>query len=228
MEKCKNWYFENSKIFEGFTPNQLIKLANQVRIKSYKKDEYIYIPNELSDKMFLIKEGSVKVGTYSQDGRVILKSELRRGELFGEMSLTSETTRNDFAQALEELEVCVFDLNLVEKMVEINPKLSLTITKIVGFRLRKIENKLAALMFKDAQSRIIDFLKEQADNYGSPVGTETLIWNKLTHRDIASLTATSRQTVTTVLNKLRSQNLIYFDRKRILIRDVEKLVYEQS
>ncbi|MFO0506467.1 MAG: helix-turn-helix domain-containing protein, partial [Chryseotalea sp.] len=38
-----------------------------------------------------------------------------------------------------------------------------------------------------------------------------------------ALTGTSRQTVTTVLNELKEKNLINFDRKKILIRDLEKL-----
>ena len=41
--------------------------------------------------------------------------------------------------------------------------------------------------------------------------------------DIANLTGTSRQTVTSVLNDLRKSNLIYFNRNSILIRDLEKL-----
>jgi len=44
-----------------------------------------------------------------------------------------------------------------------------------------------------------------------------------THQEIANLTDTSRQTVTTILNELRAENLIYFDRKRLLVRDVKKL-----
>ncbi|MFN6090439.1 MAG: helix-turn-helix domain-containing protein [Cyclobacteriaceae bacterium] len=38
------------------------------------------------------------------------------------------------------------------------------------------------------------------------------------------MTGTSRQTVTTILNDLKEKNLINFDRKRILVRDLEKLV----
>lgn len=56
------------------------------------------------------------------------------------------------------------------------------------------------------------------------VGYETLIQTKLTHKDIASLTGTSRQTVTTILNELKEANVINFDRKRILIRDLNKLL----
>ena len=50
-----------------------------------------------------------------------------------------------------------------------------------------------------------------------------MIPTKLTHKDIAALTGTSRQTVTTILNELKDQNLINFDRKKILIRDLDRL-----
>lgn len=223
MDKTKIWYFENFNLFNGFTPEQLMEMAKMATMKKVKKNEFIFFPNELSDKIFLLKEGSIKIGSYSEDGREILKAELRPGEIFGEMSLVGERTRDDFAQALEPVIYCIFNVETIQKMFEMNPKLSLRITKIMGFRLKRMEARLADLVFKDARTRILDFLKDQAKQYGRAVGTETLIWNKLTHKDIASLTATSRQTVTTILNELRSENLIYFDRKRILIRDLETL-----
>jgi CRP-like cAMP-binding protein len=50
-----------------------------------------------------------------------------------------------------------------------------------------------------------------------------MIPTRLTHKDIAALTGTSRQTVTTILNELKDKNLINFDRKKILIRDLTAL-----
>ncbi len=62
-----------------------------------------------------------------------------------------------------------------------------------------------------------------AEKYGTPVGNEILLKHDLTHQDFANLTATSRQTVTVTLNDLRDNNLIYMERKKILIRDLDKL-----
>ena len=104
-----------------------------------------------------------------------------------------------------------------------NQELSFKILRIVGWRLRKMERKIESLVFKDARTRIVEFLKDTAIERGQKVGFEMMIKNHLTHKDIASLTGTSRQTDTTVMNELREKNLINFDRRRILIRDLEKL-----
>tara|TARA_B110000046_G_scaffold34410_1_gene37243 strand:- start:11405 stop:11608 length:204 start_codon:yes stop_codon:yes gene_type:complete len=66
-------------------------------------------------------------------------------------------------------------------------------------------------------------MKEMAEKYGKKIGVEVLVKHDLTHQDIANLTATSSQTVTTVLNQLKEKNLIYMERKRFLIREIDKL-----
>jgi CRP-like cAMP-binding protein len=94
----------------------------------------------------------------------------------------------------------------------------------MGRKVDSLERRLESIISKDSRTRIIDFLREMAEENGKKVGFETLIKNNFTHKDIASLTGTSRQTVTTTLNSLKDQNIINFDRRRILIRDMDLLV----
>jgi len=83
---------------------------------------------------------------------------------------------------------------------------------------------LESLIFKDARARIIDFLKDAADRHGRRIGIdELLVKHSLTQQDIANITGTSRQTVTSVLNDLKKLNLIHFTRRSFLIRDLAKL-----
>ena len=95
--------------------------------------------------------------------------------------------------------------------------------KIMGSRMLEMEQRLESLVFKDSRTRIIEFLHELGEKKGQRVGYEMLVRKFMTHQEIANLTATSRQTVTTVLNELRNRNLLTFNRKRLLIRDMEKL-----
>jgi CRP-like cAMP-binding protein len=93
----------------------------------------------------------------------------------------------------------------------------------LSHRLQRVEERLANLVVKDARERIIEFLQDTASREGRRVGFETLVKHHLTQQEIASLTGTSRQTVTSVFNELKRSNLIYFNRNSILIRDVDKL-----
>ena len=104
-----------------------------------------------------------------------------------------------------------------------NQRLLFSCLQHITQRLQKVEERLAKLVLKDARERIIEFLVDTAGKEGRRVGYETLVKHHLTQQDIANITGTSRQTVTSVFNDLRKSNLIYFNRNSILIRDLEKL-----
>ncbi len=220
----KLWYFENVDLFEILCPSKTPGLEEKHSPNLYGKDEFIYFPDEQSLNIYMIADGRVKIGTYGDDGKEIVKAILTSGEIFGELALAGEGKRTDFAQAMNaNTRVCPMTIDNLKDLMKDNQELSLKIFRILGFRLRKMERRIEALVFKDARTRIVEFLKEMAEEKGQKVGFEMMIKNHFTHKDIASLTGTSRQTVTTVLNELREENIINFDRRRILIRDMAKL-----
>lgn len=103
---------------------------------------------------------------------------------------------------------------------------NLFLMKIMGRRVLQMEKRLESLVFKDSRTRIIEFLYNLATEKGQRVGYEVVVRKFMTHQEIANLTATSRQTVTTILNELRSKNVLTFDRKRLLVRDMDLLKKE--
>lgn len=222
--ETKLWHLENFNLFKTLSALEQINMSTKVKHNKMKKNEYIYFPDDPSSCIFFLKKGRVKIGTYSDNGKEIIKAILGPGEVFGELSLLGEDKRKDFAIALDkDIMVCSLDMKDLEKMMQNNPMLSLKITKMIGLRLQKIERRLESLIFKDARTRIIDFIVDLGREKGKPIGREILVKHNLTHMDIANLTATSRQTVTTVLNELKDKDLIYLERNRFLIRDIDKL-----
>jgi len=144
--------------------------------------------------------------------------------MFGELPLMGEKNRQDYAISMNE-EVHLYTLKVTDfqRLIATNHQLCIAIMNYVGGRLREVENRLEDLVFKDARARIIDFIKESAEKRGRRVGFEMLFKHCLTQQDIANITGTSRQTVTSVLNELKRSDLIYFNRRSILIRDMAKL-----
>ena len=222
-ENTSLWYFESTDLFNVLCPHKTKDLEEKHDMNHYKKEQFIYFPEDNSKYIYMIAEGRVKIGNYTDEGKEVVKAILTKGEVFGELALTGEEKRSDFAQAMEDTTVCPMSIEDMEALMKDDKELNLKIFKLIGWRIKKLERKIESLVFKDARTRVIDFIRDAAEWKGQKVGFETLIKTKLTHKDIASLTGTSRQTVTTILNELKDKNIINFDRRRILIRDMDLL-----
>jgi CRP-like cAMP-binding protein len=218
------WYFESVNLYDVLCPHKVKSMAERHTFNYFKKDQFIYFPDQPAQYIYMIAEGRVRIGRYLDDGKEIVTAILGMGEIFGELALAGEEKRTDFAQAMDDkTTVCPLSIEELKQLMYGNQELSFKMLKLVGLRLMKLERKLELLVFKDARTRIIEFIKDSATWKGKKVGYETLVPTKLTHKDIAALTGTSRQTVTTILNELKEKNLINFDRKKILVRDLANL-----
>lgn len=218
------WYLESLDMYDILCPHKVKSMAERHSFNYYKKDQFVYFPDEAATNIYMIAEGRIRIGHYLEDGKEVINTILTRGEIFGELALAGELKRKDFAQAMDNnTTICPMSIEDLKMLMKDNQELSFKMIKLMGLRLMKLERKVELLVFKDARTRIIEFLKDSASWKGKKVGFETMIPTKLTHKDIAALTGTSRQTVTTILNELKDQNLINFDRRKILIRDLANL-----
>lgn len=224
MNEQSYWYLENIDVTGIFCPNKVGSLNESHKPKHFKGGQYIYLPDEFSDTIFFITTGRIKIGSYSDNGKEITKAILGPGEVFGELSLVGEDKRRDFALAMEDCELCYVKADEMKTLLRDHSGLTMFMMKVMGSRVLDMEKRLESLVFKDSRTRIVEYLKDLAKQKGQRVGYEMLVRNFLTHQEIANLTATSRQTVTTVLNELRNDNILTFNRKRLLVRDMEKLV----
>jgi len=226
MKDQSLWFLENINVNEIFCPNKLGRSLNDHNVKSFKKGEYIYMPEQASDKIYFINQGRVKIGSINEAGKEITKAILNDGEVFGELSIIGENKRRDFAYAMEDCKVCTITTNEMQSLIKDHNNLNLFLMKVMGSRVLEMEQRLESLVFKDSRTRIVQYIIDMVNKNGQRVGYEWVVRKFITHQEIANLTATSRQTVTTILNELRNKNLLTFDRKRLLVRDLEKLTEE--
>lgn len=220
----KTQFLSKLPLFEALTPPELEQLADITQFRRAPKFQFVFMPDEPADHLYFLLKGRIKTGTFSNDGREVIKEILQPETMFGDLALAGETTRSEFAQVLhDEVEYLAIKVHDFHLLMQENQRLVFACLRHLSHRLQRVEDRLAKLVLKDARERIIEFLIETAGREGRRVGYETLVKHHLTQQDIANLTGTSRQTVTSVLNDLRKSNLIYFNRNSILIRDIEKL-----
>ncbi|WP_396600460.1 Crp/Fnr family transcriptional regulator [Algibacter sp. R77976] len=214
------WFFDDVNLFKVLCPHKFKAYKKDHDFDGYKKKDYIYFEEDSANKVYLIEKGKVKIGYYSEDGNEVVKAILTRGEIFGETAILGESTREEFAQSIDNsTSICPVGVNTMHELMRNNQTFSLKIYKVIGFRLKKLERRLQLLLFKDAKTRLIEFLDELCSDYGYDCEKtgDKVIHHPYTQKDIASLIGTSRPTLNILLNELKEENIIEFTRKEIRI-----------
>ncbi len=219
------WFFEKVNLFSIFCPHKFKEYKENHQFRNFKKGEFIYFSDDPASSIYLVTEGKVKLLYYTEEGDEVVKSVLVRGEVFGELALLGEDTRQDYAQVVtDRTAVCQLTLEQMQQLMKDNVSFSLKIFKLIGLRINKLERKIDSLVFKDVRTRIIEFIREFVLEKGEKNGPEYKVDHHLTHKDIADLIGTTRQTVTTLLNELRNEGKIDFSRRTIHVVDINNLI----
>ncbi|HRD80734.1 MAG TPA: Crp/Fnr family transcriptional regulator [Saprospiraceae bacterium] len=166
----------------------------------------------------------MKIGTTdAASGKEITKAILGKGEVFGELAAMGEGKRRDYACTMEPTTVCILSAEDMQSLMRERSGLNLFLMRLISSRVLELEQRLTSLVFKDSRTRVMEYLYHLGQTKGRAIGFEVLVNNFLNQEEIAQLTATSRQTVNTALNDLRDKKILKFDRRRLLIHDMERL-----
>ena len=213
------WILKNISVLNQLSSNELESFHQCTKMKSFSKKKMIYLPRDKADKIYFLKEGKVKINSYSKEGKELIHAIITPGEIFGEMAAVGEKERDEYAEAIDASIICFMHVNKFSDLLNKIPSLNNELTKLIGYRLMKTRNRLERLWFLSAKERIILLLKDLSKEHGQLVTNGITVNLFLTHQDMAALASSSRQTVTSILSELESYDLIKYNRNQILLKN---------
>lgn len=225
MKPDKLWYLKNMDIFRSLSDAQYDVIDRDSRSLLLKKRELLDYRSTARRDVYFIKTGALKLVRNSPDGRSLILDILGRGTLFGEFDWQQEGGEDDTvtAEALEETLLCVMRRDNFDRLMHLVPGLSVRVTKLQGLRLLKVRNRLVDLLYSSVECRLARTLLGLGREFGTPTSEGLLIGLRLTHSDLAALIASTRETVTLLVNDLRHRGLIDYRARRLLLADPDLL-----
>ena len=164
-KQAKIDFFRKLTLFQSMNEAELYQLADVAQFHEAPRYHFIFMPDQPADLLYFLQQGRVKTGTFSSEGREIIKELIAPQHLFGDLSLAGETMRSEFAQALHDgagyLSVKLSDF---QKLLQNNQRLLFACMQHLSQRLQRVEERLANLVVKDARERIIEFLQKPKVN----------------------------------------------------------------
>ena len=193
-------------------------------MKRATKNDIISFSELEIKKIFIVKVGTVKICREDANGKEIISEILTENDIFGHITNTL-SNKIEYAKVLsDEVKLCYFEVENFMKVIKSNTSLSLSYTNVINEKLLSFQQKYEDLIFKDVDTRVHDFFKRYASYHGSINGDSIEMEMMLTHQDIADYTAASRQTVTTIINRLvENGKIIYEGRKKVIIPNIHNL-----
>jgi CRP/FNR family cyclic AMP-dependent transcriptional regulator len=219
-DEIKFVYLRNHPLFANISEQKIKDACSLVKVKTiYRGETFTYGEGSYS-KLYLLIKGKIKITENDDMDNELIKDILTAPDVFGNLSLEGRPSVYEYAEALtSNTVVCYFDVVDFKKFLQDNPMVAVSYAHIVNNKLRKLEDRHSDLVFRDAKSRLIRFIKIWASTDGNRIGDKIILNNYLTHSDIAGVIATSRQSVNVLFNELRDAGLLFYNRKKIELND---------
>jgi CRP/FNR family transcriptional regulator, cyclic AMP receptor protein len=222
----KYWHLRNHNLFTQLNEEEITSLCVITAYKKAKKNEVIYFSNQDLERLYILKQGRIKIAYYDENETEVISEILMEGDIFGEVSLEKSTSEcHEFAQAMsDEVSMCSFSLENFKELLRQKPDLAITYSQKIGEKLRHINTKYSDLIFKDVKERVVSFFKRNAKYEGKWNGNRVELNMYFTHQDIANYIASSRQSVSTIIGELEKEGkIIYQGRRTVIIPNISLL-----
>lgn len=208
---------ERVPIFSHLDTKEMVEVSMTSTHKHYKKGETIYLEGEISEKLFVINKGKVKISKLSEEGKEQIIRILDAGDFMGELSLFTKFPLKNNAEALEDTSVCIIDNKKINNLIEKSPSIALKILKELSIRLENTEGLIESIMLQDVEQRVADILLKMADD-------NSLIDLSISKKDLAAHIGMSQETLSRKLSSFQEAGWIKQEgQRKIKILDREAL-----
>ncbi|MEA1987361.1 MAG: Crp/Fnr family transcriptional regulator [Candidatus Marinimicrobia bacterium] len=217
---------KNIILFEDLPDSALEAISKLFKTNHYQKDNIILFEEDLGDLLFFIIEGEVKITRANEMGREIILSIIQKGDFFGEMSILDGESRSANAVTLSDATIIIINRDDFYFILKKYPDVAIRLLKNLTQRLRRADKLIESLSLNDAEHRICNTLFLIAEDAGIYKNKGVVI-SKLPNQDtLASMSGTSRETVSRMFSKLKSKNLIQVEKHELVILNYDNFITE--
>lgn len=219
MEDRIEKIISNARIFGSLTGKDIKTLTGMGERRQWAKGGQIISQGDEGNALYLILSGKVKVVLYGEEGKEIVLSIMKEGDVFGEMALFDGEPRSASVEAIEDVECFIIHGEDILKYIKTRPIVALNFLAHLSKRLREADKKIGGLALLDVCGRIAHTLLGIANAGAGRDRQEKGIVaiERLTHEDIAAMIGSSREVVSRALKKMTQEGYIKIEKKRFIL-----------
>lgn len=205
--------------FAGLSREELERLADVAVPRSYEAGQVVFREGDDGDTCFVVRDGSLKATRTHSDGRTIALTELRAGDMFGELAMFSGERRSATIEAVEDTSAVALLGPDVRRLLADNPEIAVKMLVALADRVRAANDRIASQSFQSVASRVAGVLAAQVQARQNEGAGQSDVAVQMTQADIAQLAGTSRESASRFLATLERAGIVELGRGKVVVRD---------
>lgn len=212
-----------SRLFERLGDADADAILAHASISRYSEGDQIVAKGDPGNSMMAVLKGRVMISSPSLDGRQMVLTTMREGDVFGEIALLDGKDRTADATAMEDCELLVVPRRSLLALLERRPDLCIDLMIVLCERLRRTNEQVEDLAFLDLEARLAKVLVRLAEETGEGTARARPIGIRISQRALGELAGGSRESVNKHLQDWKRAGFIDIEKGAILIRDLAAL-----
>ena len=212
-----------SQLFAPLGDSEIDAILAHATVARYAEGDQIFAKGDPGNSMMAVLKGRVMISAPSPDGRQVVLTVFRDGEVFGEIALLDGKERTADATATADCELLVVPRRSMLSLLEHRPDLCVGLLIVLCERLRRTNEQVEDLAFLDLEARIAKVLirlAEESGEGGLPARSTSV---RISQRALGELVGGSRESVNKHLQDWKRSGIIAIEKGGIVIRDLEAL-----
>lgn len=203
-------------LFEGLEGFYIKDFIARGEVKSWPAGTQLITEGDRGDAVYFLLSGKAKVTLYGEEGREIVLSILKEGDMFGEMSIIDDKPRSANVEAVKEIECLVINKAAFIEYLSTHHRVYMKFFSYLTGRLREATRQIGGLALLDVCGRIAHTLIGMSKN-GASTKDKVAVIERPTHEELAALIGSSREVVSRALKKMSQEGYIKIEKGRILL-----------
>ncbi len=220
---CKNCSLGTLCLPMGLTPDDVERLDNIVkRSRPLHRGDHLFRSGDHFKSLYVVKTGSVKTYTPSEDGGEQVLGFHLPGEVIGLDAIERES-HNCSAKILETSAICEIPFLRLEELSSSIPSLQHQMYRLLSKEIGQDTEMLMLLGKKNAEERLATFLLSLSNRLSKRGLSATDFYLSMSRHEIGNYLGLAVETISRLFTRFQDEGLLEVERKHVQLLDVERL-----
>ena len=205
-----------AELFVGLAPEVLAEVARRGKVEALEKGTILFAQGAPAERCHALLAGRVRIAQSGAEGGRVIVRFVGPGEMFGTVALfTDRRYPAEASPVIDSVAISWPEPTLLE-LTQRYPQIALNLVRIVGARLREVQERLREIATQPVDQRIAHALLRLVKH-------DAAIAFPITRQDVAEMCGATLYTVSRVLTAWEKAGYIATHRKHLTIRNFPEI-----